>query len=430
MLKSLRARNTALLITTVLLTQLITAVLLAVLLVKPQSDRLGGMLARNVAALSTTMAVLPPGERDQLITKLNRGGAIRILPGTTQPPEDRGYPTLIERQFVRSFARQMAGEGVIIWRGGMTGQLWVRVQLGDTPYWVSYERPAGVGPTGAIAISVLVALIFSLIAGLLLQRRIAAPLERLARAADTIGGGQVPAKLSEAQPTEIAAVAHSFNLMNRRLADQEIDRRFMLAGISHDLRTPLAKIRLALALQPAAESETGALVDRQLDRVDAMLAQFLDFARGVDAEQAQLLGLYDAVRSAVTLVDADPPIVVTGDDCGPAMLRPVAFERAIINLVRNALTYGAQPVEVCVECINSEARIAVRDHGDGVDPDVLGRLDEPFFRGDGSRPNTGSTGLGLAIVRRIVDDHGGKLLLRNQIGGGFEAIITLPLADS
>jgi two-component system, OmpR family, osmolarity sensor histidine kinase EnvZ len=355
---------------------------------------------------------------------------VRILPAIAPPPEDRGYPTLLERQFVRAFARQMAGEGVIVWRGGMTGQLWVRVELGNIPYWISYERPQGVSPAGGIIISALVALLLSLFAGILLQRRIGEPLQRLARAADAIGAGRLRPSLSEGEPTEIAAVAHSFNLMGQRLAEQENDRRFMLAGISHDLRTPLAKIRLALALQPVADPETSALVDRQLDRVDAMLGQFLDFARGIDAEEPKPLALTDAVRSAVALVDADPPIAVTGQDCGCAMLRPVAFERAIINLVRNALCYGAAPIEVIVGRSGKTGRIVVRDHGPGVDPALLGRIAEPFVRGDGARPNTGSTGLGLAIVRRIVDQHHGELVLQNRAQGGFEAIITIPIAEN
>ncbi|MFM9853975.1 MAG: ATP-binding protein, partial [Sphingomonadaceae bacterium] len=421
------ARNIALLVLTLLFAQILTLGLLAAFLVLPQTERLSSMMARNVAAISVTLDHVPDAERERLIKQLNAGEAIRVLPGSITPPEDRGVPTALERLFVYSFAEQMRDYGVVVWRGGLTGQLWVRLNLGGKPYWISYERPTGLTPTRGILISIAIALMISVIAGVLLQRRLGRPLQQLAGAADAIGQSGSSKPLAEDGPAEIAAVARSFNLMGKRLAAQDQDRTFMLAGISHDLRTPLAKIRLALAMLPAGDKEIEATLARQLDRVDVMLAQFLDFARGVDDEPAEPRSIRSIVTAAVALVEADTPIdIIASDTDQVAMMRPIALERAIINLLRNALTYGAPPVSVSVAPQGDAVTIAVRDHGAGAPEAMLERLDEPFFRADGARLNNGSTGLGLAIVRRIVARHYGSVTLRNHPDGGFEALIRLP----
>jgi two-component system, OmpR family, osmolarity sensor histidine kinase EnvZ len=426
MLKSLLARNIALLIITVLLAQLLTALLVGVLLIKPQTERLSQIMARNVAAISETMKVLPAAERGALIERINRGGAVRILAATAPPPQDRGIPTLLETMFVRAFATEMANTGAIVWRGGRSGQLWVRVTLGGAPYWVSYERPVGFTPFSGLALSISIAFVISLIAGILLQRRLGRPLRQLADAADVVGRGDFPDALPEAGPDEIAAVARSFNLMGKRLAAQEQDRAFMLAGISHDLRTPLAKIRLALAVQPTGDPEVEQMLERQLDRMDKMLGQFLDFARGADKEEAVMCDLAAAVRSALALVEVHPPISFAAATPVSARLYPLSFERALINLVRNAITYGAAPLKVALSIGHSWVDVSVADNGPGVPDLALAQLDQPFVRIDPARQSDGGTGLGLSIVKRVMAEHGGSLVLRNRTTGGFEAIMRLP----
>jgi two-component system, OmpR family, osmolarity sensor histidine kinase EnvZ len=197
----------------------------------------------------------------------------------------------------------------------------------------------------------------------------------------------------------------------------------MLAGISHDLRTPLAKIRLALAMEPELSPEAEALLGRQLDQMDAMLAQFLDFARGIEGEPFSRFLLLDAAQAAIESLDAE--ITITGD-CELAIAgRPIAIQRAIANLVRNALLYGAPPVTLSLERRCGQVFITVNDTGPGVAPDQLEALARPFIRGDMSRGGNTGTGLGLAIARHVAEQHGGTLTLRNLPGKGFAAEITL-----
>ncbi len=424
MLKSLRSRNVALLIIVVILGQMLSFALVYRLAIRPQAERVGSIMARNVAAISVTMDSLAADQRTDLIKRINAGGSIRILDGNKQPPQDRGIPTLLERQFVRGFAKEMRGANVIVWRGGEKGQLWAYVRMGGQPYWVSYERPEGWTPNGAIGASFLIAVTLALIGGLFLQRRIANPLRSLADAADAMRQDSRSEQLPTDGPTEIAAVARSFNLMTERMAAQETERNFMLAGLSHDLRTPLAKIRLALALIPQVDAEHEALLVRQLDRMDEMLAQFLDFARGVDAEREQEVDLRQLVAEAAAMLDAD--IAISGEPIVPALVRPAAMRRAITNMIRNAVVHGAAPIIISLENSPKAISVRVRDSGNGVPGDMLNRLDRPFVRADESRGAAGGTGLGLAIVRHVAESHRGSLHFANVDGGGFCVTLTLP----
>jgi len=369
---------------------------------------------------SRRMAALPSAERTVLIGRINATGAVRILPGGSAPPEDRGLPSLLEVVFLRAFARAMAADDVVI-RYGTNGQIWVRVTMGDAPYWISYDRPAGITPTGAMLASVATAVLLAIGAGVLLQRRIGVPLRRLAEAADAVTGDSVPAPLSTEGPQEVAAVAGSFNRMARRLRDFEANRTLLLAGISHDLRTPLAKIRLALALGSGLEPKVETLIDQQFDKLDAMLGQFLDFGRWMDGEPAEERDVVAEVRAAIA--EIDPALAATITDAPLLMtVRPMALRRGIANMLGNARRHGAPPIEISILVNAAEVAIIVEDHGPGVPAGLLPGLATPFVHGG----SAGSTGLGLAILRHVAIAHGGQLVLANRDGGGFCQRLELP----
>jgi two-component system, OmpR family, osmolarity sensor histidine kinase EnvZ len=424
MLKSLRARNVALLVGIVLLGQLLAVALLYMFAIRPQAERVAEIMARNVSSISDVMDILPPQERATLISRLNQGGAIRILDGNMEPPEDRGVPTLLERLFLESFAREMQDKNVIIWRGGLVGQLWVQVTLGGQPYWISYERPSGWTLNRALFASFLTAVAMALLAGLLIQRRIAQPLKALAAAADATDRDALPAPLPEAAPTELAAVATSFNAMRDRLEQQDSRRTHMLAAISHDLRTPLAKIRLELAMVPQVPAESEAMITRQLDRLDAMLAQFLDFGRGADSEQVSAFDVAGLLHG--TIEDLGIECAVEVQPGNMVLAKPLATRRAIANILRNAEIYGAPPIEICVRHQDAHCIITIRDHGKGVSEADLSRLSEPFFRTDGARNVTGGSGLGFAIAKEAAAAQGGWLRARNAPDGGLIVELAMP----
>jgi two-component system osmolarity sensor histidine kinase EnvZ len=424
MLKSLHARNIALLVTVVLVGQIMSVALVWALTIRPQAERVGGIMARNIAAISQTMDRLPPDRRHALIAEINRGGAIRILPGHSAPPEDRGIPTMLERIFIESFAREMASEDVIIWRGGLAGQLWVRVTLGGERWWISYERPAGWSPNGALLASFAITVSLALIGGILLQRRIAHPLRAFADAADALRTDAAGPALPTDGPREIATVARSFNQMRTRLVEQERERALMLAGISHDLRTPLSKIRLITAMIPDIDPETDAMLVRQYEHMDQMLAQFLDFARHSAEEAPRRIVLAPMIADIAVALAVD--VTINGEHDLAVVAPEMMLRRALTNLVRNAQVHGLPPI-VAELCETSHfVRIAIKDHGDGIAPDKIEQVARPFVRGEEARPSDGGTGLGLAIVQQATVAMGGKLELSNQSDGGFVATLSLP----
>ncbi|KPF63311.1 hypothetical protein IP88_14040 [alpha proteobacterium AAP81b] len=420
MLKTLHGRSLALLVAVVLIGQMLALVLAGVLVVRPQIERVAAIMANNLAAITVTMAALPPAERTVLIGRINATGALRILPGDIDPPEDRDLSSLLEVAFLRAFARAMASDQVVIRYSGGNGQVWVRAPMGGAFYWISYDRPDGVSPAGALLASVATAVLLALGMGFLLQRRIGVPLRRLADAADAVRGDSVPAPLATDGPLEIAAVAGSFNRMAQRLHDFEANRALLLAGISHDLRTPLAKIRLALALGRGVEPEVATLVDTQFDKLDAMLGQFLDFGRWMDGEPVEQRDIVAEVRAAVAEIDPDlaatiaaPPLVMA--------VRPMALRRGIVNMLGNARRHGAPPIDVTIAVDAAAVAISIDDRGPGVAEALLPGLAVPFVHGGAS----GSTGLGLAIVRHVAIAHGGRLVLANRDGGGFRQQLVL-----
>lgn len=425
MLSSLRGRNITLLAGMLLLGQLLTLVLVATLVILPQASRIASIIARNVEMVSATLDTMTPTQRATYIDHVNAGGALRIRSGAAAPPDNNSLPTVLERRVLSQLASELGQEGTMIWRGGGTSPLWVRLELGHGGiYWVSVSPSNGWSPTAAILASFAGALVLSLIAGLLLQRRINRPLTALAEAMDAMPDTRPVDHLANNGPAEIAAIARSFESMAARLAAQEAERSFMLAAISHDLKTPIAKLRLAAALHETGQPEDDRLITRQFERIERMLDQFLDFGRGIDAEQPRKVSITMAVRDAVKALGLDEGCV-TGSPGATLHLRPVAFERVITNLVRNAMMHGAPPVMVSVAERDGHIDISVIDSGPGIASERAVEMLKPFTRGNHARPSDGGVGLGLAIAQRFAHDEGGTLTISNLAGGGFQANLRL-----
>lgn len=314
--------------------------------------------------------------------------------------------------------------------------LWIGFAIEDEKYWLLADpaRLAGVqGRTWLVWGATAVGL--SLVGAVLITRLINQPLQRLARAAERVGEGDFEgARLSERLPTrEIAHVNHAFNAMAERLARAEADRRLMLAGISHDLRTPLARLRLEVELG-VPDADTRERMAGDIADVDAILGQFLDFARERPL-QSEPLPLHEAVQRACAKYQAREGVVL--DVRVPTELQaradPTALHRVLVNLMENAVRYGRGTDGVVrIDLLGehdgaANVRLVVRDHGPGVDAKVLPRLTEPFFRAEQARSTPGS-GLGLAIVQRTLQRMRGQLRLELPEGGGLAAIVTLPAA--
>jgi len=261
--------------------------------------------------------------------------------------------------------------------------------------------------------------------------RLNRPLADLARAADRLGGGADSTPVEEkVGPSEVRAVMRAFNRMQAGLQKSRSDRATFLAGVSHDLRTPLSRLRLELEMQEGRmEPATRKSMVQDLDDMNAIIDQFMDFMRSEAAEPLSPVSLPELARScAERAARGGVRITCELDEVPVQMLRPLAMQRAIDNLIGNALRHAPGDVVVRVRRNDDEAELAVLDRGPGIPAELVERLKEPFTRKDESRTGSSGAGLGLAIANRVAELHGGKLALLPRDGGGLEARMTLPLA--
>jgi two-component system osmolarity sensor histidine kinase EnvZ len=261
------------------------------------------------------------------------------------------------------------------------------------------------------------------------MKRINQPLQSMAAAADAVGRGESTQLLPEEGAEEFARVTHAFNRMQEALARTETDRNLLLGGISHDLRTPLSRLRLAVEMLPTGSGQRSGMVQDIAD-MDAIIAQFLDFIRGAEGEQASMGSLNDVVRDTASRYRREGRNVQL--DLGvlpPIPLRSLAMRRLLTNLIDNAYDYGGGRVQVTTQLKDGMLTLSVRDFGPGLLQSETERLLRPFERLDIARGREGGAGLGLAIAARVARIHQGDLKLQNHPEGGLIASVVIPVGN-
>ncbi len=259
---------------------------------------------------------------------------------------------------------------------------------------------------------------------LILVRQMNRPLRRLQNAANNYSKtGKAPYLDTNHGPLEIRQVNQAFNHMVYTLEQTERDRQIMLAGISHDLRTPLTRIRLTAEMLPDEFFREGLIYD--VDDMDAILNQFISYMRDGSDEELTDTNINSLLQELV--VQFKPlDIRFEAQELPVIPARSLSLKRLIANLINNAKRYGAEPIELSASHVDQYILITVADHGEGIPPDQVEELMQPFVRGNSARTIQGS-GLGLAIVKRIVDIHQGQINIHNREQGGLEVVISLPI---
>jgi signal transduction histidine kinase len=276
----------------------------------------------------------------------------------------------------------------------------------------------------ALTLLVLVATVVAI--SLIAVRWVTEPLSRLAVAAERLGGNIHEPPLPEKGPVEVQRAAKAFNAMQRRLSRFISDRVRILAAMSHDLKTPITRMRLRTEM--LEEEAVRAKFARDLEEMESMVTQALEFMRDSSAEEpvqpVDITALLETLQGDYR--DAGKSVEVSGRAAQPYAGRPLALRRCLTNLVENAVRYG-EAARIEVEDGAREIVVRIRDRGQGIPEAQLEQVFEPFYRGEASRSReTGGTGLGLGIARNIARAHGGDIVLRNHPGGGLEAVLTLP----
>jgi len=280
----------------------------------------------------------------------------------------------------------------------------------------------------------LVALVGTVVLlALVAVRWVTGPLSALANAAHELGGDIDRPPLAESGPTEVRQAAKAFNTMQQRLQRFISDRTRVLAAMSHDLKTPITRLRLRAEMLDD-ETQRAKFV-KDLDEMESMVAQALEYMRDTSRREAtqgiDVMALLESLQADFR--DAGSAFEIGGSALRSYRGRPLALRRCLTNLIDNALRYG-QRARITVEDTEDLLTLRVTDDGPGLPEDQLEQAFEPFFRGEASRSReTGGTGLGLGIARNIARAHGGDIVLRNRAGSGLEAVVTLarsgPAAD-
>ncbi|TXI92585.1 MAG: HAMP domain-containing protein [Aquabacterium sp.] len=374
--------------------------------------------------------------RVTLIKALFEAESITLKPSE---PADTYLPFEKDR-FTRTIAAELRarlGTDTVV-AGSVNGVpgLWVRFPIERDLYWLQTDsRRVGAMTGRTWFVWVGIALVATLLGSIVIARLINKPLKELSFAASRIREGEYDSRLDESMITrEIREVNQGFNRMARELAKVEEDRAVMLAGISHDLRTPLARLRLETEMSVADEEARRNMV-ADIEQLDAIIDKFMDYARPGEVELVPV-HVATVVDKAISQFRDTQRIRITSKL--PIDTRVMADEtelgRVLTNLFENARRYGRNTytgvtnVEVSYARVGSWVVLSVRDHGPGVAAEKLAELTTPFFRGDAARTAATGAGLGLAIVEKALQRMGGDFELANAAGGGLVAHIKLKRA--
>jgi two-component system, OmpR family, osmolarity sensor histidine kinase EnvZ len=380
--------------------------------------------------------------RVSLIKQLAELEGVKVLP---RVPTDKveGFAGDTQMQRVLVDLRVRLGERATLARkvNGEEG-LWVGFSVdggaGNSAFWLQTDltRLAPV-PGRAWLVWLTIAALLSLAGAAVIARLINKPLKALSFAAGRVKDGDFDAsRLNEdAVTSEIREVNAGFNRMAEQLAKIEQDRAVMLAGISHDLRTPLARLRLETEMSVADDAARDHMV-ADLEQLDAIIDKFLDYARPTDQQHLRPVALNDVIEACVLAVQQTDDLKVKLDL--PAdfhvMGDEVELARVMANLVENARKYGKNKItgitqlDIAARERDGWVLLKVRDHGPGVPEETLKHITKPFFRGDIARTAATGAGLGLAIVEKTIQRLGGSFSLHNSSTGGLAANIRLPSA--
>ncbi len=377
----------------------------------------------QIQGLRAALANVPRAQRFGAISQLGKEYGVVIVPVDRrpeigQPPRGPQILDVVEQ------LRKEFGADTEIRQGSREGMpiIYLRLAGVDQAFWVGVpvERATEGFPwrlslliTGLIAALMATAYAFA--------RRAAQPLKELAAAAVVIGRGETPARIAETGPAEIVAVAKGFNQMRDDLSKVEEERAVMLAGVSHDIRTPLTRLKLELEMSGVdPKSKSAMLID--LEEIERTVGQFMEFAK-TNSELAKVaLRIEDWLPDRIARERARREGAQITYEATPTRLfdgHMASLDRAVTNLIDNAFRYGSESVDVVVgPTAEGAVRIDICDRGPGIPPEDTERLLRPFTRGNAARSDATGAGLGLAIVARIASLHGGSLTLLPREGGG------------
>lgn len=425
--RTLFARTGRTISATLLVFVLFSSAVIFYYVLMPMARQSAEDLAALMVLATQTWVELPPDTRADFEDELLANhGLMLTTPDLPLPPLDRRLPYLL---LLGHAISDRLGEPTKIITSEADGPwFWVDLAIAERTLRIGFPQ-SRIGPRPPFAALLLMigGTAIVLITTLLLVRRTTRPLARLARAATRFGKGETLKPLEEKGHQELAALARSFNRMMQQIHELLANRTTLLAGISHDLRTPLARMRLAIEmLHPQSDPRLVEGLRRDLTEMDQLIYQVLEIARGLDEthSETETIDLTEFIDGVVArFQDNTRPLEwVPGSSCS-LRINATSLHRVLVNLIDNALRYGENSkINVRLECNGKNATIRILDQGPGIPDNQRQAVFQPFHRLETSRNRTtGGSGLGLAIVRQLCDAQAWRIELLPGENGGTEA---------
>ena len=396
----------------------------------PLAKQGAGDLAALMVLSAQTWVELPPETRPFLEQELIEEYQLKVTVADTPLPAATSLLPFL--RFLEAALARRIGQPTSIQARSDNG-VWycTDIPMGGRIIRVSFPRERiGARPPTAALLVILAGGVVILLTTLLLVRRLTRPLASLCDATSRIGRGESPHPLPESGPRELATLTRRFNRMAEEIAELLANRTTLFAGISHDLRSPITRMQLALEMLPA--NTDARLVERlraDLEQMNQLISDTLELAQGLGPREAEEVDLRDFVDNIVagyrrggSDIDWQPQA------CCLCSVDTLALRRVFVNLLDNALRYGGdQAAQVRCQCDDNGALLRVLDRGPGIPATAREAVFRPFYRLEASRSRlTGGSGLGLAIARQLCSAHGWTVELGEREGGGTEARLRLP----
>ncbi|MGB9430231.1 MAG: ATP-binding protein [Gammaproteobacteria bacterium] len=424
---TLTGRTALLIALLIILSQVAWFGIVRLIFIPPLRAAHANPIVSTIVMARTALETLPDDQRQTFLDGINAHQGFRIVEdGAPQvafkssgerPPGD-----------LAASLKQTFGAAILFKTEPRSHDLWIRFPVRSEMYWLVWPRNRFRSPFPLdLLIWVALGLVIAFLGAYLVVFRLNRQLHQVLDAARTIGRGETPGALPETGPEEIRDLSRGFNQMAEGLQKLDAERRLMLAGISHDLRTPLTRLRIGIELAGnGVEAALSRGMIHDIEDMDSILMQFLDYGRDGSEEVPQFADFNQIVFDVCHRYNVSGNKIKTELASFPGFsFRKLAMRRMIANLIDNAVRHGGRDIEVQTQSVKDRVIFQVMDRGPGLRNASARDVIKPFVRDDNSRGNQISAGLGLTIADRIARLHGGELRLVNRDGGGLVATVEI-----
>ena len=400
-------------------------------ILNPMATRAADDMAALISLTSNTWISLPLQERAAYQLKLRQQHDLIISNNNIPTQEIKKIYPFIPR--LEKALQRHTGQHVIVKQGlENDAYFWLNLLYAQEKVKIGFLHDRfGPRPPFALMGIFATAALLIIVTTLLLVRSITHPIKRLSNAVNQIGMGELSTRIPETGPTELASLAHNFNQMAKEVAQLLENRAILFGGISHDLRTPITRMQIALEL--LNEGEDTVLVtslQNDLKEMEQLIQQALELVKGLDKHHPVVTNLDELINNIIDdYRKRGLSIILETDQCGSCEIEDEALRRVLSNLLDNAFRYGDNsPVILSYKKVNNQLNLRILDQGPGIPREKLEAVFQPFYRLDHSRnKKTGGSGLGLAIVRQLCDAHGWKIELIPRKIRGIEVYLEISL---